>query len=71
MEYCELCNIRKVTHRNVLFRQSTPDWRPLNVTKDICDKCFNEIKPKETDAPSRKIVSCQLSSDVRTSKIPT
>ena len=48
MEYCELCNIRKVNHSNVLHRQFTKNYRMAKVTKHICDKCFNEIKSKET-----------------------
>ncbi len=53
MEYCDLCNIRKITRRNVLIRQFSRDYNMSKVTKNICDKCFNEIKSKETDKTRR------------------
>jgi hypothetical protein len=53
VEYCDLCNVRKITHRNVLLRQFDRDHNMSKVTKNLCDKCFNEIKPKETNAARR------------------
>ena len=50
MEFCDICNVGRVTYPNVLFLDATDPMHPLKkVTKDICDKCFNEIKPNATD----------------------
>jgi hypothetical protein len=48
--FCDICNIGMGTHPNVRFEEAKNDISLLSaVTKDICDKCYNEIKPKTTD----------------------
>ena len=40
MEFCEVCGMRPITHKNIKYKEV--NYKP--VTKNICDQCFNEWK---------------------------
>jgi hypothetical protein len=60
---CDICLEGEVTHNNVLFYEVADGYNLSRVNKDICDKCFNELKPLTSDGARRLIKSQKMLDD--------
>jgi hypothetical protein len=55
MEFCEICSIRHIVHKDIRFEEIIykPTFGIRTTTKNVCNQCLNEWKKLVPDTSRR------------------